>query len=190
MLTAWGYSVDELPSIVTAEEFDTLTGGKYGSDVRIAPMLDAVSAVIRSWCNWHVSPVLICTADLTADGRFVKLPALVVTGIESVADGGEELASGQYEWKANGLVRRTCFKAWTQAWGGVRAVYEAGIEAPELQQLTVNLVSGILDAPAGVSSESAGQVSISWDADLSRIDSALNERTKMVLRPYRLSEGA
>lgn len=190
MLTPWGYSVDELPPIVTAEEFETLTGGKHAGDIRIEPMLDAVSAVVRSYCNWHVSPELRCTANLTASGRIAKLPALVVTGIESVTDGGEELDEGKYEWLPNGLVRRCCFKQWSQAWSGVSVAYTAGVEDAGLKQLVANLASGVLSAPTGVSSESAGNVSVSWDADLSRVDSALNDRTKGMLRPYRLTEGA
>lgn len=190
MLTAWGYSVDELPPIVTVDEFNAMTGGIYSADVRVSAAIKAVSAVIRNYCNWHVSPVLDCSATLTAHGKLIQLPALVVTDVTKVVDGGEELSEGQYEWQSRGLVRRACFKQWSQAWGGVTIEYGAGIDAPELAQLVVSLTAGIMDAPTGVSSEQAGNVSISWDADLSRVDSALNERTKAMLTPYRIQDGA
>ena len=46
LLTNWGYTLtglDALPDMLTAEELNSFTGGRYSGDVRIAGNINAVS---------------------------------------------------------------------------------------------------------------------------------------------------
>lgn len=182
--TPWGYSVAELPPIMGAAEFAELTG-REGADAQLA--LDAVSAVIRDYCGWHVAPALDCEGDLTADGALLRVPSMAVSAL-AVSVGGSALEENEYEWRADGLarVKRGEFPS---GWGAVHATWTAGTSAPQLRQLVLGLASGVMDAPKGVSSETAGGVSVAWDADLSRVDSALSERARAVLSPFRIVNG-
>ena len=189
MQTPWGYQVDSLPPLVGSDEFDAATGYKWDCNEGAASAIAAASAVIRNYCGWHVAPVLECTASLTANGRMVAIPALMVVSIESVSDGGQELSEGQYEARADGLLRRTCFRSWTRRWEGVEVAYEAGFDAdavPDVAQACINLAEAALAAPAGVASESAGGVSISYSTASASVAAAMTPAIREALAPYRL----
>lgn len=191
MITAWGYEVDAaaIPLLLDLQDFDTMTGGKYAGDLRAAGAISAASQAIRNFCGWHVSPSLACGAKLTASGRFAKLPANMVSAVSSVVDGGDELTGGQYEWRRDGLLRRACFRNFTQAWDGVEVAYTAGYESgavPDLAEAVRAIAEGVLAVSAGVASESADGVSISYSANASSIAAALTEQQRTALMPYKL----
>lgn len=180
--TPWGYDVKSLPPLATAADYEAITGKAATTAVEKA--LTAVSAAIRAYCGWHVSPSLECSASLDAEqgARCASLPCMGITDVTSVGD------CASYEWSRSGLVR---LKSGTfeGGWQSVSVAFVAGIDAPELVQLVCSIADGIAQAPTGISSESAGAVSVTWDADLSRVDSVLNDRTKSMLAPYRISRG-
>lgn len=189
MHTPWGYEVDELPPLVGRDEFDAATGYKWdcngGADAAIA----AASAAIRNHCGWHVAPVLPCTAKLTARGRIAAIPAKMVTAIESVSDGGRVLTEGQYEARADGLLRRACFCHWTMKWEGVEVAYDAGFDpsaVPDVVQACIHLAEAALAAPAGVASESAGGVSVSYSTASASVAAAMTPAIRDALAPFRL----
>jgi len=187
--TPWGYQVDDLPPLVGDDEFAAATGYKWdcngGTDAAIA----AASAAIRNYCGWHVSPVLGCTAKLTARGRVAAIPAKMVVSIESVSENGAELSPGQYEARADGLLRRACFRNWTGRWEGIEVAYEAGFDpsaVPDIAQACIHLAEAALAAPAGVASESAGGVSVSYSTASASVAAAMTPAIREAIAPYRL----
>lgn len=191
MFTAWGYEVDEssIPPLLSSEDFDTMTGGRYAGDLRAQSALAAASQAVRNFCGWHVSPSLDCTAHLTAEGKLAKLPASYVSAVESVAEDGSALSDGQYEWRHDGLMRRAEFKNWARGWDAIVAEYTAGFDAaavPDLAEAVRAIAEGVLAVAAGVSSESADGVAISYSANAASIAAALTEQQRMALMPYKL----
>lgn len=172
--TPWGYSVESLPALMTVAEFHAATGNKYidSPQEQIEAAIDAASAAVRDLCGWHVAPALTCAATLTAGdeltgerSRIIALPAAYVSGIISITEDGAELDAGEFAAMQNGLIRRACFKAWTNTWGGVVCEYVAGFDAaavPSLINAVTNVIEAALSVPYGIASETAGGISVSY----------------------------
>lgn len=194
LVTPWGYTVnaDTIPPLMSAEEFETITGGAFtASDARTGAVLGAVSAAIRAYCMWHVSPVLQCTYETQGPGKVIGVPAMSLVSIESVAERGEALASGQYEWQRSGLIRRACFKDWPREWGSVVVDYTAGLDAsvcPDIAAVAAQIASNFLAAAPGVSNEKAGDVSISYNQTANGVTGGITllQRDMDLLAPYAL----
>ena len=165
MYTAWGYSVESLPPLMSVEEYNAATNNAYANNPALSDTLAAASAAVRNICGWHVAPSLECVADLTAEGRLVRIPAKLITEITTVTDGGAQLGAGEYEANTNGLIRRCGFTRWAQGWEAVHIEYTAGYDldaAPDLANIVMRIVDAALSVPVGVASETAGNVSISY----------------------------
>ena len=196
--TPWGYWVEceggKLPPLVTPAQLDELTGGRFGPMTPgVGQVLDSVSAAIRDACGWHVSPPLPVVELTQGPGRMLALRSLMVTGVESVAECGAELAEGQYEWRMDGALRRACWRSWPDAYRSVEVRYTSGIPsemAPALSAVASQLASNALAAPAGVRSEQAGNVSISYNQTASGVSGGVRllDSDLAMLRPYMLGE--
>ena len=187
MYTPWGYEVEEIPPIITEEEFNAATGNAYAGDARLPIAIGAATAAIRNECGWHITPQLPCVATLSPRGKVAKLPANLVTEINWVTEDGRLLGPGDFEARHDGLLRRANFREWTRQWSGVVVSYKAGFETtPELQSIAVNLITAALNTPAGVASESAGGVSISYRTAAVTIIAATLGSMASTLAPYRL----
>lgn len=196
MRTAWGYDVDAscLPPLLSAAEFQSMTGGRYDAG-RAELALAAASAAVRNACGWHISPSLDCTAVLTAEGKLARVPAAYVSEVSRVEERGktgtwaELMVPGEAEWSHNGVIRRCCFKAFPPALDAVRVEYTAGYDVhavPDLAHAVMGIAEGVLALPAGVSSESAGGVSVSYSASASSIAGALTSGLMAQLAPYKV----
>lgn len=186
MLTPFGYETESMPPLVTADRFNEQTGYQYAADPRLEPALGAVSGLVRMACRWHIAPTLACTYVTGGGGKLIQLPALAVTAVDGVTENGATLAPGQFEWRREGLLRRTQFRAWAPGWNSVSVDYKSGFDQvpAEIAEIVVSRVLGELSMPLGVKSESAGGVSITYGdygytAGLSAIEA-------MALAPYAL----
>ena len=194
MLTAWGYEIEgsSIPPLLTVDAFDDITGGRYSGDLRAVSALNAASQAVRNACGWHVAPSLECTAvPLLVQPRLAALPANAVTAVASVTENGVDLSEGEYEWRGDGLVRRACFKCWPTGWNAVSVSYTAGYDAgavPDLAEAVRAIAEGVIaiGGSAGVRSESADGVTVSYSADAASIAAALTEQQRAALAPYRL----
>lgn len=188
MHTPWGYTVDELPPMVDEAAFNEATGNRYKGDLRLASALEAASAAVRAECGWHIAPSLACSAALTADGRIAQLPARLVTAIASVREDGMELSAGQFEARQDGLLRRACFRNWTASWGGVEVDYQAGFEETpaDVAAIVARIAEAGLASPVGVSSETAGGVTVSYAVSQTAVAGAMTDAVRQALAPYRL----
>lgn len=187
MFTPWGYEVDNLPPIMTEEEFNTATGNTHAGDARLGIALDAASAALRNECGWHITPSLDCKATLSANGKVASLPAALVTEIKSVTEDGEELRAGQFEARQDGLIRRCQFRNWSRKWGGVVVEYTAGYDdLPDLKAAAMHLAEAALSIPTGVASESAGGVSISYATQAATVTTSMVGGMSSALAPYKV----
>lgn len=196
--TPWGYWVEceggKLPPLITPAQLDAATGGRFGwCTPGVDAVLDAVSAAIRDACGWHVSPPLPVVELTQGPGRMLALRSLMVTGVESVSECGAELDEGQYEWRMDGALRRACWRSWPGAYRSVEVRYTSGIPsemAPALAAVASQLASNALAAPAGVRSEQAGNVSISYNQTASGVSGGVRllDSDLAMLRPYMLGE--
>lgn len=181
MMTAWGYEVeDELAPLLDAETFEVMTGGKYVGDSRVEYALAAASQAVRNACGWHISPSMSCTANVTASGRMVKLPANYVSDVASVGD----LES--FEWSRKGVIVADCLP---RGLDGVAVAYTAGYDAeavPDLTMTIAGIVEGVMAVAPGVASESADGVSISYSATASSVANSLTSQQMAALAPYKL----
>lgn len=190
MRTVWGYDIEEtLEPLLSVEAFNQLTGNAFASNPRVESALKAASQVIRNYCGWHISPSLACTAQPIGGGKITQVPAAYVSDVISVTESGVELQSGQYEWRRDGLLRRTQFMCWSPEWSAIEVEYMAGYDidaVPDLAEAVAAITAGVLSVSAGVASESADGVSISYSASASSIAASLTAQQKSVLEYYKV----
>lgn len=195
LLTNWSYSIDGmsyLPGMLSVDDFNKFTAGKYAGDVRILPTIEAAQAAIRNHCGWHVYPSLPCIfeADSISTGRVIQLPARFVSSVESVTLNGEELPPESYHLKSNGLLYFDR-KFLGCSWGDIIVKYTAGVPdglMDAIKELIAHRVTHALAQSYGVQSEAAGGVSVTYNATWTNNAraTALPSDNKEVLAPYRL----
>ena len=202
LMTTWGYmltDVDALPEMLTVTEFDQFTAGKYSGDERTAGNIKAAEAAIRNYCGWHVGSSEACKLTMTfydkrvatvGNGILIQLPATFVSEITSVKIGGTETDS--YVLETNGVLRifGVCWVGVHQ-YTTIEVEYVAGVPLEMLtavKELIAHRGTHALASSAGVQSETAGGVSITYNATWtnSARATALADDIKEVLAPYRL----
>lgn len=190
MMTPWGYEMATLTPIVSVASFNTMTGSVYATNPRVETALLAASQAIRNRCGWHISPSATCTAYPNGGSNMLRLPAGYISGITSITEDGAVIQATDYEWRRDGLVRRK-EHMWTPNWNGLTVVYTAGYDAnaaPDLTEAVRAITEGVLSVAAGVSSESADGVTISYASSASSIANALvgSGAYDTMLAPYKV----
>ena len=194
LYTPWGYSVEahEVPPIITPEQLHDATGGRFGPHTQgVDAVLAGVGAAIRNACGWHVSPSLPVVERTQGPGRIIALRTMLMTGLTEVVENGEALPSGCCEWTEGGLLRRCQFRQWPCGLGSVVVRYTSGIPAecaPDLVTVAAQIAANALAAPAGVRSEQAGDVSITYNQTGAGVSGGVRllDSDLMMLAPYML----
>lgn len=189
MRTAWGYEVsEELEPIISKEIFNARTGGQYQSNPRVEAALKAASQAVRNCCGWHISPSMKCKARLHGGSAITRLPAAYVSKITSVKEEGTVLTDSDYEWREDGLLRKTD-ETWTDRWNGIEVEYDAGYDSeavPDLAETVSAIAAGVLSVASGVTSESADGVTISYSSSAASIAASLTSQQRSALEPYKV----
>lgn len=189
VITPWGYDVDaeELPSIITVDDFDEMTGDRYASDGRVESAIAAVSAAVRSYCGWHVGPS--CACSMTLDGEFgdIWLPVAVLTAVSSVEVDGTEVAVVGFNRR--GRVRLSA--PVTRGLGNVTVSFTAGMPVASMPDVAKAVADAVVSQVAlgayGVSQETAGSVSVSYSGTaLSSAGMTLPPNVRAALAPYKV----
>lgn len=201
MTTTWGYTladVDALPGILPDWEYDEFTAGKYATDTRRIVNINAAEAAIRNYCGWHVAPSLSCKLSTTfydrrvsrvKDTIIVQLPASFVTGVSAVKIDGT--AYSTFVFETSGILRIYGAPYRVHPHTTIEVEYTAGVDdmmASALKELIAHRVTHALTTTTGVQSESAGGVSVTYNAAWtnSSRSTALPDDNKEVLAPYRV----
>ena len=201
-LTTWGYAltdVDALPGIMTLSEFNDITAGKYLTDGRVEHSIKAAASAIRNFCGWHIYPSLTCELKTTLYDKavtvsdrmiLIQLPATFVSEIESITIDGAEYES--YVLMPNGILRIFGLP-WSRLklWTPLVVRYTAGLPeggADGLRAILADRVAHALASSDGVQSETAGGISVTYNATWANgaKATALADDSKEVLSPYRL----
>lgn len=186
--TPWGYTVEQLPAIMTPEQLRALMPTLSSTDATLAAVIDGVSSAVRDWCGWHVSPVLECTYTGNGEGQLLMLPAMGVQSFDALSIDGAEVDASAYWWDASGMVRLK-HSAFPRGWRNVQAVYTAGFASASVAQVVAQIAANMLTASPGVREEHAGQVGITYNQTGSGITGGVSllERDRAMLAPYRLA---
>ncbi len=209
-LTPWGYIADTeaFPNFISKAEYDLFTAGKFGADLRITANIPSASEAIRDYCGWHIYPNLTCGmlySVLNLRDAFVgpdlliQLPATYVTGIEKIVlNAVFNSSTGFYEGDeytdydagmGNGHLKVYDVGNIDRK-SKIFVKYNAGFEtAPNrLKELAADRVTHSVTNPYGVSSESAGGVSVSYSGIWSGSSnaSALPSDSREILEAYKV----
>lgn len=194
MRTAWGYEID-LPAdqpicpLVTMDDFNERTNMVYINNPRAEAAVIAASQAVRNYCGWHISPSMRCLAHPVGGGMVLRLPAGYLSSISEIHENGEHVQPETYEWRSDGLIRKTRHRRWTHRWDGIDVWYRAGYEpkaVPDLAEAVCAIAAGVLAVSAGVTSESADGVSISYAQSASSIAAGLTWQQKQALEAYKV----
>lgn len=201
LLTAWGYSIADttaLADLLTIQDFNTITANKYTGDSRIEPNIKAASQAVRNYCGWHIYPSSTCKLStsfynkrISRNGNMilVQLPATFVTAITSAKIGGIDYQN--FVLETNGILRIFGISEYFEPYTTLEVEYIAGLSdalVANLQELVAHRVTHALASSAGIQSETAGGVSITYSAVWTNTarSTALPSDNKEVLAPYRL----
>lgn len=199
ILTAWGYTLtalDNLPDMLSVEEFNNYTARKYMTDIRAEKNIKAAGAAIRNYCGWHVYPSTACKLFSTVQNArvsrvggdvLIQLPARFISAVESVKFGGVVY---EFTFETSGILRVYDVPVYDRK-TAVEVEYTAGVPAnmmDAIKELIAHRVTHALASSSGVQSETAGGVSITYSANWinSARATALADDNKEVLQPYRL----
>lgn len=199
LLTNWGYTlteVDYLPDLMTAEEYATMTGRNDDAS-RVTEEIAAACAAIRNYVGWHLGPSEECKMSATFMDRrvtrvgcdvLIQLPARYVTDIGSVKINGTEREN--YILDPSGLLR-VIEVGYEERYAPVVVEYTAGLPDAFLipiKELVAHRVTHAMAVPPGITSEAAGGVSVTYNANWinnSRA-TALAGDNKELLVPYKV----
>lgn len=209
-LSPWGYIFDAeaLPNFISDIEFNNFTNGKFAKDTQVEKTIPSATEAIRNYCGWHISPSLTCgmfynVMDLrdafVGSDLLIQLPATYVTEVQKVivnavwnADkndwDGDELT--EYDIGMGTGLLRIYDVGYLDRKSKIFIKYIAGYpETPAtIKELTADRVTHAVSNPYGVSSESAGGVSVSYSAIWASSTSAssLADDSREILETYKV----
>ena len=209
IITTWGYKLTTATSLtefLTIAEFNSFTASKFVGDVRIEPNIKSATRSIQNYCGWHIYPNLECEMvynvfDLRdcfiGSDLLIQLPSTFVTEITSVLINaklennvwtGDNITD--FDFSESGLLRLFSINGIDRR-SRIRIVFKSGLDSSQmdvLKELTANRVIHAVTSSFGVTSESAGGVSVtynsSWEGNT--ISTALPDDNKEILNVYRV----
>lgn len=209
LLTPWGYKLlntESLPNFITAQEFDSYTNSRFHGDARIEANIPSATRSIQNYCGWHIYPNLACEMvyrvfDIrdcfVGPDLLIQLPATLVTGVGSILLNarqeddtwtGDEVTD--YDLDEHGLLRIYDVSGIDRK-SKIRIVFNAGLPEAQmdlLKELTAHRVVHAVSSSYGVTSESAGGVSVTYNASWAgnTRSTALSDDSKEILGTYRV----
>ncbi len=201
MKTLWGYElteVDAMPDLLSVADFNEYTANRFSGDIRTEKEIMSASMAIRNYVGWHLFPPEACALVMTMQDRrvtlvgpdiLVQLPAKYVTDVEAVTVNG---VSHEFTFETNGIVRIYDVNyAGVKRYSEIAITYTAGLPDAlmgSVMELVAHRLTHALASSNGVTSETAGGVSITYNANWinSARATALPDDNKEVLAPYKL----
>ncbi|GAA2629622.1 mobile element protein [Streptomyces axinellae] len=162
--------------------------GVPADDPKLMQALNAASSRFRGAVRHHVTPVVDDIAVLDGNGRrAVLLRAAPVTAVASVALDGEPLTEDDYEWSADGFLRRMC-GCWPDRLRCIRVVYTHGYEpVPEdIAEVVLDQARAQFTVVPGLTSMTVGGQTLAFGAQASI---GVTAQWTSVVERYRLNAG-
>lgn len=148
-------------------------------------MQAAAEQAIRSYCQWHVAPLLEETWRLDGTGSsVVHLPTLALQELVTVNVKGREIPVAACAWSNAGMIQLP--EATPREFGAVTVTAWHGFEnATDIGGIVKSIKDRAEKMPAGVVRKQIGDVGLTYGS-LSDRGIALFTREKQALDPYRL----
>ncbi len=133
-------------------------------DATALAALDAATEIVRAYTGQYIEQVE--DDELTLDGSGTNnllLPQVPVTAVASVEVDGEALAATDYEWSANGYLRRIGAN-WPVNLRSIVATYTHGYATVPavIVAVTATLAARLYEAPTAVKQETIGAYSVTY----------------------------
>ncbi|MST50575.1 hypothetical protein [Mobiluncus porci] len=179
--------------ILKPETLEALTGGQILSgDPAALLLIDSVTAAIRSFCGWHVAPVVTETVTLDGTGGYhLNLPTGRLLDVTGLKIAGIAAPPESYDWSQSGMIqlRGGRFPA---RFRSVEVTMRHGYsleEVPDVAQIIRQVVVNAAASPMGVLRENAGGVSIEYSTTGAGIAGGVSllARDRAALAPYRIA---
>lgn len=153
--------------------------------------LAAAEAAVRSYCGWHVAPVII--EDVVLDGSgtaslFVK--SLRLVNVLAASVDGVALDVSSLEWSAAGFLRAP--GKFPDKLRSVRLTIEHGFnDVPDVVATVRSIAARATASPTGVVREQAGAVSLSMSLTAPGVSGGvvLMDHERRMLDRYRIPGG-
>ena len=202
ILTNWGYTLtdlEKLPDMLDEDAYNIFSANKFAGDDRILENIKAACAAIRNYVGWHLYPSAACKVEaamhdrrITRVGRdlLIQLPAKFVTDVESVTI--DETECNMFTFETNGILHVYDFPSMgVKRYSRVVVTYTAGLTEAMLdgiRELIAHRVTHAESSSNGVTSEAAGGISVTYNANWinGARATALPDDNKEVLAPYRV----
>ncbi len=138
--------------LISADALDELLGGQGVTEAYV----NGVSAAIRAYCGWHVTPV--ATETLTVDGHggtILDLPTLHLVSVSEVRVQGAVVPG--VEWSTDGTLRGS----WPDVWRSIEVDVIHGFDdATDLVGVAVDVLARAVNSELGGRDEQIGPFSI------------------------------
>ena len=161
-------AIEEIQPFATPQELEIHTKGQIQqTDLRVDGVLAAISRSIRTYCGWHIWPV-VESHTLVLDGpggHTLFLPTGRLTNLRSVTEEGTilDLTATDLDTSMGLAALRKINGWWTDRYGKLVVVIDHGWpEVPDLKQTTLDIAARALASPMGATREQAGSISINW----------------------------
>lgn len=160
--------------LINLSQFNALMAGMGLEEWR----LNVASEAIRSYCGWHVSPVIEQSITLDGDGGTVLiLPTLRLVALDEVRVNGAVIPN--VEWSEFGALRGQ----WPSRWRSIEVDIRHGYEAPaDLLGVALEAAARAVNSELGGQAETIGPFSFT----ASEGSTALFDHELRVLDRYRL----
>ena len=208
--TTWGYTLTEaqsLPDFLTPSEFISFTNGKFSiNDSRIKSNIPSATRSVQNYCGWHVYPNLECEMvyrvndlrdSFVGPDVLIQLPATFVTAVKSILLNASKVGdvwvgepTTDFDLDNSGMLRIYDI-GFHDRRSKIRIVYDAGVDASQMElvkELVAHRVTHAVSSSYGVMSETAGSVSVSYNASWAgnTRSTALPDDNKEILNPFRV----
>ena len=154
----------------------------------------AAQAAVRSFCGWHVAPIITEVVDrYELAGDAILLPTMRLHNVVSItAADGNDLVAGARVWgETSGMIHR--YGGWPPACDGPLQIEIKHGYSPEEAADVINVVkqaaARAAGSPTAPDSERAGPFQRSWREGGSRVGVSLLNAEIAKLEPYRLTWG-
>lgn len=206
--TSWGYTLldaDDMPEILTQEEFNSMTANKYALDSRVLSAIKSVTAAVRNYCGWHIAGSQRCELVLNVQNlhitrkysdMIIQLPYRFVSDVEKVIFNAtkedDEWVGDEYEFDFTYNGKLTVYDAEVcSRKSKVVIIATVGLtDTDAIKGLIASKVGHILSGTFGVQSESAGGLSISYSTSFvnGAKPTSLMTDDKELLNSYKIVE--
>lgn len=182
---------------LTVQDVELFTKGRLlASSVETARILDRAYATVRTYCGWHVSPVIaddVATLD-GPDHVLLGLPTLHLVTLTEVVEDGVTLNLADLTSSVSGrlLVKKMPPRRWTSNLRAITVTMTHGFaSAPDFNQAVLELVDGVslklgTGSNAGLKRYRVDDVEREWQTVFTRNPFERDGMNHALLDQYRL----